>query len=199
MRTYFYIIRHALKQKHKICVWSFYIPMYHCALYVHWPENGQCQGNNQMIGDYLLKLKREYDHSLLVNRDSACPTSKVQLPPRRSKYSILCFYIPLRCLELKSYGFEKKLVDSCQAPTRSCQHLNFCFPGKTEHFYWLRTKELCWEASAVSFNFFFIFLSSSLTFLSSSKNAQKFKCSWQLAGAWHLSGSLFFNPYDFIW
>ena len=122
MRTYFYIIRHALKQKHKICVWSFYIPMYHCALYVHWPENGQCQGNNQMIGDYLLKLKREYDHSLLVNRDSACPTSKVQLPPRRSKYSILCFYIPLRCLELKSYGFEKKLVDSCQAPTRSCQY-----------------------------------------------------------------------------
>ena len=59
-------------------------------------------------------------------------------------------------------------MDSCQAPGRSCQHLNFCFPGKTEHFYWLRTKELCWEAIAVSFNFFFIFLSSSLTFLSSS-------------------------------
>ena len=85
-----------------------------------WPENGQCQGNHQMIGDYLLKLKREYDHSLLVNRDSACPTSKVQLPLRRSKYSILCFYtISLCCLELKSYGFKKKLVDSCQALTRS--------------------------------------------------------------------------------
>ena len=56
-------------------------------------------------------------------------------------------------------------MDSCQAPGRSCQHLNFCFPGKTEHFYWLRTKELCWEASAVSFKFFFIFLSISTFFL----------------------------------
>ena len=37
-------------------------------------------------------------------------------------------------------------------------------PGKTEHFYWLRTKELCWAASAVSFNFFFTFLSSSSIF-----------------------------------
>ena len=63
---------------------------------------------------------------------------------------------------------KKTLVDSCQAPGRSCQHLNFCFPGKTECFYWLRTKEHCWEASAVSFNFFFIFLSRSLPFLSSS-------------------------------
>ena len=36
MRTYLYIIRHALKQKRKICVWSFYIPMYQCAL---WEEN----------------------------------------------------------------------------------------------------------------------------------------------------------------
>ena len=89
------------------------------------------------------------------------------------------------------------LVDSCQAPGRSCQHLNFCFPCKTEHFYWLGTKELCWEASVVSFNFFFIFLSSSLTLLSNSKNLQKFKCSWHLAGAWHLSGSLFLNPYYF--
>ena len=26
-------------------------------------------------------------------------------------------------------------MDSCQALGRSCQHLNFCFPGKTEHFY----------------------------------------------------------------
>ena len=57
-------------------------------------------------------------------------------------------------------GFKRTLVDSCEAPARSCQHLNFCFPGKTEHFYWLRTKELCWEASAVSFNFFYIFLST---------------------------------------
>ena len=89
------------------------------------------------------------------------------------------------------------LVDSCQAPGRSCQHLNFCFPGKTEHFYWLRTKELCWEASAVSFNFFFIFLSSSLTFLSSSKNAQKFKCSRHLAGALHHLGSLFLKSLRF--
>ena len=40
----------------------------------------------------------------------------------------------------------------------------FCFPGKTEHFYRLRTKELCWEASAVSFKFFFIFLSISSSF-----------------------------------
>ena len=32
MRTYFYIIRHALKQKHKYHVWSFYIPMYQCAM-----------------------------------------------------------------------------------------------------------------------------------------------------------------------
>ena len=29
------------------------------------------------------------------------------------------------------------------------------------------------------------------------QNAQKFKCSRHLAGAWHLSGSLFLNPYDF--
>ena len=126
-----------------------------------WPENGQCQGNHQMIGDYLLKLKREYDHSLLVNRDSACPTSKVQLTLRRSKYSIFYFYISLRCLELKSYGFKKKLVDSCQASGWSCQHLIFLFSWQNRNFYWLRTKELCWEASAVSFKFFFIFLSSS--------------------------------------
>ena len=33
MRTYFYIIRHALKPKHKIHVWTFYIPMYQCALH----------------------------------------------------------------------------------------------------------------------------------------------------------------------
>ena len=26
------------------------------------------------------------------------------------------------------------LVDSCQAPGRICQHLNFCFPCKTEPF-----------------------------------------------------------------
>ena len=36
-----------------------------------------------------------------------------------------------------------------------------------------------------------------MDFLSSSKNAQKFKCSRHLARAWHLSGSLFLNPYDF--
>ena len=30
---------------------------------------------------------------------------------------------------------------------------------------------------------------------SSSKNVQKFKCFWHLAGAWHLTGSLFLNPY----
>ena len=82
-------------------------------------------------------------------------------------------------------------MDSCQAPGRSWQHLNFCFPGKTEHFYWLRTKELCWEASAVSFTFLFVFLSSS-------KNAQKSKCSRHLVGAWHLLGSLFLNPATLI-
>ena len=65
-------------------------------------------------------------------------------------------------------------MDSCQAPGRSCQHLNFCFPGKTEHFYWLRTKELCWEASAVSFNFFFVFLSSSSIFLDFSQHLLNF-------------------------
>ena len=70
-------------------------------------------------------------------------------------------------------------MDSCQAPGRSCQHLNLCFPGKTEHFYWLRTKELCWEASALSF-----------------KNA-KIQMIWHFAGAWHLSVSLFLNPFDF--
>ena len=32
MKTCFYIIRHALKPKHKIRVWTFYIPMYQCAL-----------------------------------------------------------------------------------------------------------------------------------------------------------------------
>ena len=53
------------------------------------------------------------------------------------------------------------------------------FPGKTEHFYWLRTKKLCWEACAVSF--YFLFFSAApwlfsaglkllLDFLSSSKN-----------------------------
>ena len=36
-----------------------------------------------------------------------------------------------------------------------------------------------------------------MDFLSSSKNAQKFKCSRHLARAWHLSSSLFLNPYDF--
>ena len=99
-------------------------------------------------------------------------------------------------------------VDSCQALGRSCQHLNFCFPGKTEHFYWLRTKELCWEACAVSFNFFFIFLSSSLTFLSSS-----YTFAWIFSAApkmlknsnvldtlpeRDISWSLFLNPYNFI-
>ena len=48
---------------------------------------------------------------------------------------------------------------------------------------WLRTKEPCWKASAVFLNFLFIFLSSFLTFLSSSKTAQKFKRSQHLAGA----------------
>ena len=55
-----------------------------------------------------------------------------------------------------------------------------------------RTNELCWEASAVSFNILFIFLSSS-------KNTQKFKCSRHLAGAWHLLGYLFLNPWNFKW
>ena len=32
LSTYFYITRHALKPKHKIHVWSFYIPMYQCAM-----------------------------------------------------------------------------------------------------------------------------------------------------------------------
>ena len=31
LRTYFYIIRHALKPKHKIHFWTFYVPMYQCA------------------------------------------------------------------------------------------------------------------------------------------------------------------------
>ena len=47
----------------------------------------------------------------------------------------------------------------------------FVFPAKQN--IWMRSKELCWEGSAVSFNFFLIFLSSS-------KNAQKFKLSLQL-------------------
>ena len=29
--TYFYIMRHALKPKHKIPVWTFYIPLNQCA------------------------------------------------------------------------------------------------------------------------------------------------------------------------
>ena len=33
----------------------------------------------------------------------------------------------------------------------SCEHLNFCFPAKTEHFYWLRSQcskpELSWEVA----------------------------------------------------
>ena len=37
-----------------------------------------------------------------------------------------------------------------------------------------------------------------MDYLSNSQNAQKFKCSRHLAGVWHLSGSLFLNPYDFI-
>ena len=36
-----------------------------------------------------------------------------------------------------------------------------------------------------------------LDLLSSSQNAQKFKCSRHLAGAWHLSGYRFLNAYDF--
>ena len=32
MRTYFYIIKHAVKPEHKIHVWTFYIPMYQCAV-----------------------------------------------------------------------------------------------------------------------------------------------------------------------
>ena len=32
MRTYFYIIKHALKPEDKIHVWTFYIPMYQCAV-----------------------------------------------------------------------------------------------------------------------------------------------------------------------
>ena len=50
----------------------------------------------------------------------------------------------------------------------------FFFPGKTEHFYWLRTKELCREASAVSFKFFFIFLSISSIFLDFSQQLLNF-------------------------
>ena len=65
-------------------------------------------------------------------------------------------------------------MDSCQDPKRNCQHLIYCFPGKTEHFYWLRTKELCWEASAVSFNFFIVFLSSSSIFLDFSQHLLNF-------------------------
>ena len=34
MRTYFYIIMNALKPKHEIHVWTFYIPMYQCAMEV---------------------------------------------------------------------------------------------------------------------------------------------------------------------
>ena len=75
-----------------------------------------------------------------------------------------------KCM-LKSQGFKKTLVDSCQAPGRSCQ-LN-------EN---QRTQQL---------------LNFCLDFLSSSKTAQKFKCSRHLARLWHLSGSLFLNPYDF--
>ena len=44
-------------------------------------------------------------------------------------------------------------MGNCEYPARSCQHLNFCFSGKIEHFYWLRTKELCWEASTFSLFF----------------------------------------------
>ena len=32
MRTYFYIIKHAVKPEHKIHVLTFYIPMYQCAV-----------------------------------------------------------------------------------------------------------------------------------------------------------------------
>ena len=32
MRTYFYIIKHAVKPEHKFHVWTFYIPMNQCAV-----------------------------------------------------------------------------------------------------------------------------------------------------------------------
>ena len=44
-------------------------------------------------------------------------------------YSQLSFEIHyLHPFSIKSYIEKKTLVDSCQAPGRSCQHLNFCFP-----------------------------------------------------------------------
>ena len=81
-------------------------------------------------------------------------------PPRPSEVTNIRYVFSLNIsLKLRLWGLLGE--DSCQAPERSCQNLNFCFPIKTERFYWLRTMRLCWEASAVSFNFFFIFLSSS--------------------------------------
>ena len=101
------------------------------------------------------------------------------------------WWLPDNYLTRVKYSWIKKtLVDSCQAPVRNCQHLNFCF---LEHFYWLRTKELCWEARAVSFNFFFIFLTSRICI-------KYFYQCWQLlVGAWQESTNVFLNPYDFTW
>ena len=90
------------------------------------------------------------------------------------------------------------LVDACQALSRSCQQLNFYFPGKTEQFYWLRTKNSADKPVQLASTFSQQLLKFCLDFLSSSKYAKKFKCSLHLANAWHLSSSLYLNPYNFI-
>ena len=86
------------------------------------------------------------------------------------------------------------LVNSCQAPGKSCQHLIFCFPGKTE------PKNFAEKPMQLASTFFFIFLSSSLTFPSSSQQLQKCaKDQMFLTPCWSVTflGLFFKNLYDF--
>ena len=88
---------------------------------------------------------------------------------------------------VKSYGFKKAMVDSCRDAARSFQHLNFCFPGKTE----LSLIFIDWEASADSLNFFIIFLSSSI-------NTRKFKLPLHIPDLdENTYTKAFLNPLDF--
>ena len=81
------------------------------------------------------------------------------------------------------------LVDSSHAPGSRCQPLNFCFTGKTEHFDILTENQrtlLRSQRSKLQLFFFYFsqqLLNFCLDFFNSSKNAQKFESSENLATA----------------
>ena len=41
---------------------------------------------------------------------------------------------------VKAFLNLKSCLDYCEDPAISCENLNFCFPAKTERFYWLRSQ-----------------------------------------------------------